>query len=96
MGVTLRVADTLGLQIGTSFGKAVSMKDFQLGNIGSLSNQKVTGLVNGDGWTIIDQDWQEAGSYCIQQNLPYPATVLGAMPETTVGGGLARSAPPAK
>jgi hypothetical protein len=84
-GVTLRVADTLGLQIGTTFANAVTMKDFTLGNIGSASNALVTDLVDGDGRTIIDQDWQEAGSYCIQQNLPYPATVLGAMPEVVVG-----------
>lgn len=85
VGVTLRVADTLGLQIGTSFANAVVMKDFTIGNVGTQSNQIVTGLVNGDGRTIIDQAWQEAGSYCIQQTLPYPATVLGAMPEVTVG-----------
>ena len=84
-GITLRVADTLGLQIGTTFANAVTMKDFTLGNVGTQSNQIVTGLVNGDGRTIIDQDWQEAGSYCIQQTLPYPATVIGAMPETEVG-----------
>jgi hypothetical protein len=84
-GVTLRVADTLGLQIGTSFANAVTMKDFILGNIGTQSNQQVTDLVDGDGRTIIDQAWQEAGNYCIQQNLPYPATILGAMPEVTVG-----------
>lgn len=95
-GVTLRVADTLGLQIGTSFANAVTCKDLQLGNIGSMSNQKVVDLVNpsttvnlepgaGDSWTIMDQLWQEAGSYCIQQNLPYPATILGAMPFVVVG-----------
>ena len=84
-GVTLRVADTLGLQIGTSFANAVTMKDFQLGSVGTQSNQVVTDLVNGDGRTIMDQAWQEAGNYCIQQNLPYPATVLGAMPEVVVG-----------
>jgi hypothetical protein len=84
-GVTLRVADALGLQIGTSFANAVAMKDFILNNVGTQSNGVVTDLISGDGRTIIDQVWQEAGNYCIQQNLPYPATVLGAMPEVTVG-----------
>lgn len=83
--IGLRVADTLGLQIGTSFANAVAMKDFILGNVGTQSNEQITDLVNGDGRTIIDQEWQEAGSYCIQQSLPYPATVLGAMPEVVVG-----------
>lgn len=82
---TLRVADTLGLSIGTKFSTLVPMKDFLLGNLGSQSNQFVTGLVSGDGRTVLDQDWQEAGNYCIRQTLPYPATVLAAMPEVTVG-----------
>lgn len=87
VALTLRVAETLGLSAGTTFNTLVPMKDFQLGAIPTTSSgvAKVTGLISGDGRTIIDQDWQEAGSYCIQQNLPYPATVLGAMPETVVG-----------
>jgi hypothetical protein len=86
-GVTLRVADTLGLSIGTTFANVVPMKDFTLGNIPTTSSGPiaVTDLVDGDGRTIIDQDWQEAGNYCIEQALPYPATILGAMPEVTIG-----------
>lgn len=83
--VNIRVADTLGLSIGTSFSNLVPMKDFTIGNIGTQSNQQVTGLVNGDGRTIIDQAWAEAGNYCIQQNQPFPATILGVMPEVMVG-----------
>ena len=86
-GVTLRVADTLGISIGKTFANVVPMKDFQLGNVPTTSTgpSSVTGLVSGDGRTIIDQEWDEAGNYCIQQNLPYPATVLGAFPEVVVG-----------
>lgn len=96
--LTLRVADTLGLQAGTTFSTLVTVKDFQLGAIPSTSagpNQQVVDLVNPsfgpqvgnvvDGRIIIDQLWQEAGDYCIQQNLPYPATILAVVPETTVG-----------
>jgi hypothetical protein len=83
--VTCRVADTLGLQIGTSVANLVSMKDFIIGNVGSQSDQVVTDLFSGDGRTIMDQVWQEAGQYFVQQNLPYPATVLGVMPEVVVG-----------
>jgi hypothetical protein len=88
-GLTLRVADTLGLQVGKTFATVVAMKDFILGNVPTTSTgvAKVTDLVSGDGRTIIDQEWDTAGNYCIQQNLPYPATILGAMPETTVGDG---------
>lgn len=88
-GLTLRVADTLGLQVGKTFATVVAMKDFTLGNVPTTSTgvAMVSDLVNGDGRTIIDQEWDTAGNYCIQQNLPYPATILGAMPETTVGDG---------
>lgn len=86
-GITLRVADTLGLSIGKTFGTLTAMKDFILGNVPTTSTgpAKVTGLVSGDGRTIVDQEWDEAGNYCIQQNLPYPATILGAFPEIVMG-----------
>jgi hypothetical protein len=86
--VTVRAADTLGIQIGTSTSTAVTMKDFVIGNLGSQSNTLVGtngDLVNGDGRTIIDQVWQEAGNYLIGTTGPYPATILGIMPEVTVG-----------
>jgi hypothetical protein len=94
--ITLRVADTLGLQVGTSFANAVPVKDFQIGAIPSLSTGPalVTDLVNPstgpngqvtDGFTVNDPLWQEAGQLCIQQNLPYPATILGIIPDITMG-----------
>lgn len=87
VALTLRVADTLGLSVGKTFQTLVAMKDFTLGNVPTTSTgvATVSGLVNGDGRTILDQEWDTAGNYCIQQNLPYPATVLGVMPETIIG-----------
>jgi hypothetical protein len=84
---SLRVADTLGLQIGTKFANVVTMKDFQIGAIPMDSNgpASITDLYSGDGRTILDQVWQEPGQLCVQQNLPYPATILGIMPEVVVG-----------
>jgi hypothetical protein len=82
---TLRVADALGLSIGTSFANVVPMKDFIIGNVGSQSDQVVTDLVNGDGRTIVDQFWQEPGVLCVQQTSPYPATILGIIPEVALG-----------
>jgi hypothetical protein len=86
-GLTLRVADTLGLSVGKTFQTLVPMKDLILGNVPTTSTgiAVVNGLVNGDARTILDQEWDTAGNYCIQQNLPYPATVLAAMPEVIVG-----------
>ena len=83
--VTMRVADTLGLSIGTSFANAISMKDFTIGNLNQVDNVLVSDLYSGDGRTILDQLWQEPGQFVIQQNLPYPATILGVMPEFGVG-----------
>ena len=85
--LTMRVTDTLGLQAGTTFANAVTMKDFQIGAIPTQSNGPalVTDLFTGDGRQILDQVWQEIGQLCVQQNLPYPATILGIMPEVVVG-----------
>ncbi len=83
--VTVRAANTLGLSIGRSFSTLVSMKDFVLGNVGTMTNQLVTDLVTGDARTIIDPLWDVPGQYCIQQSLPYPASVLGVIPEIQVG-----------
>lgn len=81
----IRVADTLGLKAGTDFTNLVSMKDLVVGNVGSMTNEVVTDLVTGDAQTILDPKWQEIGQFCIQQDQPFPATILALMPELTVG-----------
>lgn len=83
--VTVRVAQTLGLQIGTSFSTLVSMKDLQLGQIGGQTNQRVTDLVTGDARTVLDPYYTTTGQFCMRQSLPYPATILGIIPEISVG-----------
>lgn len=84
--VTVRVQETLGLQIGTDFGSSlVDMNDLELGNVGSSTNELVTNLVTGDAQQIIDPAWTTQGQYCIQQSNPWPASILGVIPEITVG-----------
>lgn len=83
--VTVRCADTLGLSIGKTFSTLVPMKDLIVGNVGSQTNQVVTGLVTGDAYTVLDPSWDEPGQYCIQQSYPLPASILGVIPEITVG-----------
>jgi hypothetical protein len=105
--VTLRVVDTLGLQVGTTFNNLVTMKDFQFSAIPSQTTGPVgiTGapgildfinpgipILGGitppyvvDGRQILDQAWQENGQLCIQQNLPWPATILAVIPEVLGG-----------
>jgi hypothetical protein len=82
---TLRVTDTLGLKIGTDFDNLVTMKDLVVGNVGSITNERVTDLVTGDVRTYIDPKWQEEGTICIRQDQPYPATILAVIPQLSVG-----------
>lgn len=81
----IRVANTLGLQAGTKINRVVNMKDLIVGNVGSMTNELVTGLVTGDAQTVLDPKWQEIGQFWIQQVLPFPASILALMPELTVG-----------
>lgn len=83
--VTVRAADTLGIKIGSDFNHLTPMKDFILGNVGSQTNEIVTDLVDGDGRTYVDPLWSEQGQFAIQQDLPYPATILGVIPQLAVG-----------
>ena len=83
--ITLRVTQTLGLKIGSDSSNLVPMKDLVEGNVGSMSNTVVSGLVTGDARTIIDPKWQEQGQIFIEQSYPYPATILGVIPQVTVG-----------
>ena len=83
--VTVRVKDALGLSIGGSAATLTPMKDLVVGNVGTMSNGTVGGLVTGDARTIIDPSWTVPGQYFIQQSSPYPASILGVIPEVTVG-----------
>ena len=83
--VVVRVTDTLGLSIGSDSSNLVPMQDLILGNVSSMltgqPSQVVTGLVSGDAKTYLNPTYTTPGQYYIQQNLPYPATVLGVFPQ---------------
>lgn len=42
-------------------------------------------LWDGDIYTVMDPNWQEQGSYFVEQTNPLPASVLGFIPELSVG-----------
>src|SRR5258708_5072019 len=84
-GVTLRVKDALGLSMGRSADTALPLQDLIIGNIGSMTNQPVTGFVTGDVRGYMDPLWDVPGQYLIQQILPYPASILGVIPEIEIG-----------
>lgn len=83
--VTVRVKETLGLKIGMTSTSLTVMKDLVVGNVGSATNTVVAGLVTGDAQTIIDPKWTVPGQYFIEQPLPFPASILGVIPEIVVG-----------
>lgn len=87
--VDVRVSETLGLSIGSSFATVVPMKDLIRGNVSSmltgLSSQIVTDLVTGDARTILDPTYNVPGQYCIRQSNPYPASILGVIPRVVIG-----------
>lgn len=83
--VTVRCRQALGLSAGRSFTTLVPMKDLIIGNVGTMSNTIVNGLVTSDARTIVDPQYDVFGQFCIQQSNPYPASVLGVVPEIEVG-----------
>ena len=87
--VDILVADTLGLSIGSSFNNLVDMQDLIQGNVSSMltgqDNQLITGLTNGQARTILDPTYTVPGQYCIRQSDPIPATILGVVPNVTIG-----------
>lgn len=83
--VTLRTKDALGLTAGRNLDTCVPLQDLILGNVGTMTNAIVTGLVTSDARVIVDPQWDVFGQYFIQQPNPYPATILGIIPEIEVG-----------
>ena len=84
-GVNLRCRQTLGLSIGRQQTTLVPMQDLVLGNVGTQTNQAVTGLVTGNARTIVDPSWDVEAQYFVEQDQPYPASILTVVPEIDVG-----------
>lgn len=88
--VDVRVANALGLEIGQDFDNLVPMRDLVRGNVSSMltgqsTSQLVTDLVSGDAREFLSPAYTVPGQYCIQQDNPYPATILGVIPNITLG-----------
>jgi hypothetical protein len=84
-GLAMKVWNALGLWAGTTTATTVQLADTTLGNVGTMSNELVTDLVTGDVRLVTDPDWNVYGQYSITQPNPYPATILGVIPEIEVG-----------
>jgi hypothetical protein len=87
--VDVRVSETLGLSIGQDFDHLTAMKDLVVGNVSSMltgqQTQVVSDLVDGDARTFLSPAYTIPGQYCIQQSQPLPATILGVIPNITLG-----------
>ncbi len=87
--VDIRVHNTQNLQIGNDFNNLTVMKDLVVLNVSSAltgqQSQVVPALTDGDARTFLNPTYTVPGQYCIRQNLPLPATVLGVFPAVVQG-----------
>lgn len=84
-GVTLLVNNTLGLSMGRFATTVQPLSDLVIGNQNVPNNATVTDLVSGYARGILDPLWDVPGQYTITQPNPYPASVLGVVPEIAIG-----------
>jgi len=90
-GIMLKIAATLGLKAGaTATSTLVPIKDLVRGQVSGMltglgSDQRVTDLVNGNAYVLLDPTYNIPGQIYIEQPYPYPATILGVFPELSVG-----------
>jgi hypothetical protein len=78
--LTARVDQTRGLKMGQTFDDLTEYKDRDPMTFGQPID-----LFTGDQRMIIGGGWTTEGQMCLQQDDPLPATVLGVIPEITLG-----------
>lgn len=80
-GVTTRVAYSYGFKIGPTFSNLITWNP----NVENFAGTTALGLRTGDYRRNVNQGWVEPGQLCIQQDDPYPVTILAVVPELHVG-----------
>jgi len=81
--VAVRVTDTRGLKVGPDFNKLVEIK--MRGP--SVPMGTAIPLFTGDQRVVIDNQYLVDDDVTIQQDYPLPCTVLGIIPEVSIGDG---------
>lgn len=76
--ITQRFVETRGTKIGQDFNHLYLQKQ----SPGVPINDE---LYTGDVRANLQTQWDTYGQYCLEQYLPYPVTLLGAMPEILIG-----------
>jgi hypothetical protein len=79
--LTVRVKDSRGLKAGRTFQTVTPIKEM---NRVTLMGLPVP-LITADERIVMDPLWDVPGQICLQVDDPLPATVLGVIPEITVG-----------
>lgn len=79
--VSLRLKDTRGLQYGNTFTNMFPIKEMSP----STQMGATIPLVTSDEWVVWDPAWTVPGQMCFQSTDPLPATILGVIPEITIG-----------
>jgi hypothetical protein len=80
--LSVRVKDSRGIKAGRTFDHLVPIKE--LNKVSTPMGQPV-GLITRDERIIMDPLWDVPGQICLQVDDPVPATVLGVIPEVTMG-----------
>jgi hypothetical protein len=80
--LSVRVKDSRGLKAGRTFDHLVPIKE--LNRLTTVMGQPI-GLITRDERIIMDPLWDVPGQICLQVDDPVPATVLGVIPEVTMG-----------
>jgi hypothetical protein len=78
---TMRVTETRGLYIGSTFDNLVPVKEMNP----TVSLGMPIPLVTDDERIIMDPSWNIYGQVCMQITDPLPATILGIINEIAVG-----------
>lgn len=78
--LTLRLDQSRGLSVGDSFETLTPIKELP-----AAGYTPPLPLFSGDRRKVINGRWSETGRLCIQLDQPFPATVLGVIPEVTFG-----------
>jgi hypothetical protein len=84
--MSTRVKETAGLKIGTTFNTLTPFRP-GVSSTDPAAWPAPPGLITGDMRLVMDPAYQVAGSVCIQQDDPLPATVLAVIPEISIGDG---------
>jgi len=79
--VAVRVKDTRGLKVGPNFNDLTEIKE----RSSAVSMGTAIPLFTGDQRLVIDNQYLVDDDVCIQQDNPLPCTILGVIPEVSIG-----------